>query len=72
MVENFNKYTCDSCGYEIATPVGRAPKGWSSSDTYGDLCTDCLSKLKGFFRDFYGDETKCCKLVFDELNRGIY
>lgn len=71
MIENYNKVICDSCGVEYLSSVGELLRGWRYTDTYGDLCPACLTRLRNFFRDFYGDETECFKRIFDEIGRGI-
>lgn len=71
MVDTFNRYMCDACGEEILKPVGEAPKGWSSTDEYGDLCPNCIARLKGFIRDFYGDETELCRATLRTIDAGI-
>lgn len=72
MIENYNKVTCDSCGEEVLMPIGKLPQGWSCTDAYGDLCPTCLAKFRGFVRDFYGDETKYCKVFLNTLKNGLY
>lgn len=71
MLKTFNRYTCDACGEETLMPIGEWHEGWSSTDEYGDLCPNCIAKLKGFIRDFYGDETELCKAALRIIDAGV-
>ena len=71
MLNQVNKYTCDSCGDEVEKPIGESPRGWSCTDEYGDLCPACVAKLKDFIRDFYVDGTELCNRLIRILDSGV-
>lgn len=69
----YTKIVCDACEDEllIGAHPDNEPKGWHYSETFGELCPACVSKLKMFMRNFYiegsGDCIRMLKLIDDGI-----